>query len=224
MTVTEWSTFVDPQLPIPAEATLKHKVTNEMVAGAPTFGELAFMLHAALIDCDLMGQNVKFDLRFLEAEFARVGRPWSYADACVVDTLRIDQVRDPRDLTALLKKYCGLEHPEAHEALADVHGTINVLDGEFRAYPDLPSTIGELHALLWPRDPSWVDAAGKIVWRNQEACIGFGKWNGVPLKSVPKDYLAWIAKSDFADDVKAIVRDALVNKFPLRAITEAEAA
>lgn len=220
--VTEWSSLVDPQMPIPAEATLAHKITNDMIAGAPTWTEIARKIFNGLIDVDFVGQNVRFDLRFLEAEFARVGFKFSYAEAGIIDTLRIDQVKDPRDLTALLKKYCGeTEFADAHDAMADVRATARVLAGEFRTYTDLPQTVAELHALLFPRDPSWVDAVGKIVWRGQDACIGFGKWNGVPLRSVPKDYLSWMNGADFPDDVKQIIRNALDSKFPIRAAVEA---
>jgi DNA polymerase-3 subunit epsilon len=220
--VSEWSSFIDPQLAIPAEATLKHKISNEMVVGAPTFRDLAGRLAIGLTGCDFVGQNVKFDLRFLEAEFARVGRAWSYEDAKIIDTKRIDEVLSPRTLEALVEKYLKEQITNAHEALSDVRWTAKVLARMLEDYPQLPQTVDEFHALLFPRDTSWVDKAGKIVWRNQEACFGFGKWNGVPLKNVPKDYLAWIQGQDFPDDVKAIVRDALQNTFPIRAIAETE--
>jgi len=220
--VNEWTTFIDPQLAIPAEATLKHKITNEMVAGAPTFASLAGKLAVGLSGCDFVGQNVKFDLRFLEAEFARVGRQWSYAEAKIIDTKRIDEVLFPRTLEALVEKYLREQITDAHDAMSDVRWTIRVLAHMLDAYPNLPQTVDGLHEMLFPRDPSWVDASGKIVWRNQEACFGFGKWNGIPLKNVPKDYLTWIQGQDFQDDVKQIVRDALQNRFPIRAIAEAE--
>lgn len=216
--VREWSSFIDPQIDIPAEATLAHKITNEMVAGAPTFADLAAMLLTGLSNCDFVGQHVKFDLRFLAAEFARVGAAWSFDGACVIDTLRIDQVKDPRTLEALLKKYTGEEHPEAHEAMADVRAAVAVLHGELNTYPDLPHTIAELHALLWPRDPKWVDEAGKIAWRNREACVTFGKNNGRSLRDLAQNdrgFLEWVLAKDFPADVKAIIRDALVGRFPL---------
>lgn len=218
--MTMWSSFLDPQLQIPAEATLTHKITNAMVAGAPTFGDLASQLHAGLSDCDFVGQNVKFDLRFLEAEFARVGRRWSYADARIIDTKRIDEILHPRTLDALVRKYLHTDMTDAHDALSDVTWTTRVLAAMLAQHTELPATVETLHALLFPRDPSWVDAAGKIVWRNQEACFGFGKWNGVPLKSVPKDYLSWLQGQDFPEDVKTIVRNAQQNTFPVRALAQ----
>jgi DNA polymerase III subunit epsilon len=221
---TFWSTFIDPQMSIPAEATLAHKITNAMIAGAPTWSDVARTICAGLVNVDFIGQNVKFDLRFLEAEFKRVGVLWGYADALIIDTLRIDQVKDPRDLAALLRKYCGEEHFEAlaHDALNDVNGTARVLAAQLEAYRDLPQSVAALHALLFPRDPSWIDAVGKIVWRNAEACVGFGEHNGKPLKTCDKGFLRWMLRKDFADDVKQIVRDALDGKFPIRAAVESQ--
>ena len=216
--VREWSSFIDPGMNIPAEATLAHKITNDMIAGSPTFADLAGMLSTGLSDCDFIGQSVKFDLRMLDGEFTRVGVKWTYAGAYVIDTHRIDQVKDPRNLTALLKKYCGVDHPEAHEAMADVRASVRVLAGELAAYPDLPQTLAELHALLWPRDPRWVDEAGKLVWRNNEAAIGFGKNNGKTLRELvanDRSFLTWMLRNDFPDDVKDILRRALDGTFPV---------
>lgn len=217
--VTQWSTFVDPQLSIPAEATLKHKITNDMVAGAPTFGDLSPTLAAGLSGSDFIGYNLKsFDLKFLDAEFKRVGQPWSAEGARVIDPLRIWQVMSPRDLSAAVEEFLHEKHDDAHEALADVAGTTRALLAQLNRWPELPQSLDALHTLLYPRDPSWVDATGKIVWRSHDACIGFGaKWNGVALARVPKDYLAWMCRSDFPDDTKQIVRDAMNGKFPLKA-------
>lgn len=226
LSVTEWSTFVDPQLPIPAEATITHKITNDMVAGAPSFGDLSPRLAAGLSGCDFVGYNVKFDLRFLEAEFARVGVKWSYEDASILDGLRIWQVQDPRDLSAAVQRFLAEDHTGAHDALADVRATAGVVDAMLAHWPNLPSTVDGFHALLFARDPRWVDATGKIVWRNSDACLGFGKYNGWTLQRIvaaDRRYCETflLEKGNFPDDVKAIVRDALAQKFPVRALQEA---
>jgi DNA polymerase-3 subunit epsilon len=222
--VTEWSSFIDPQVPIPVGPAFKHKITNEAVTGAPTFHDLAPILAGGLSGCDFVGQNVRFDLRFLEAEFLRVGRIWSWADAAVIDTKRIDELERPRTLEALVREWRGEEISDAHEALSDVRWAIAVLTAMLERCPHLPSSVRDLHEHLWPRDPSWLDGTGRIIWRNQEACLSFGKWNGRPLQQVPEDYLQWMLEGSFDPDVKAIVRDALGGKFPVRALTPQEAA
>jgi DNA polymerase III subunit epsilon len=217
----EWSSLVDPQLPIPMEASHVHKISNEQVAGAPTWASLAGMLVEGLSGCDFIGQNVKFDLRFLEAEFARVGRSWSYEGAGILDTKRIDEILAPRTLAALVKKYLGEEITDAHEALADVQWTVKVLRHMLANNLELPMTVQALHELLWPIDPSWVDATGRIVWRNSEAALAFGKHNGWTLRQVPSDYLWWVVnKSDQPEDTKQIIRDALSGRYPIKALAQ----
>jgi DNA polymerase III subunit epsilon len=39
--VETWASIVDPEQPIPAEATAVHGITDAMAAGAPTFAQLA---------------------------------------------------------------------------------------------------------------------------------------------------------------------------------------
>ncbi len=218
----EWCSLVDPQLPIPMEASHVHKISNEQVAGAPTWATLAGMLVEGLTGCDFIGQNVKFDLRFLEAEFARVGRSWSYEGAAIIDTKRIDEILSPRTLAALVKKYLDQEITDAHEALADVQWTVKVLANMLAHNPTvLPAQVKQLHELLWPVDPSWVDSTGRIVWRNSEAALAFGKHNGWTLNQVPHSYLWWVVnKSDQPEDTKQIIRDAINGRYPIKALTQ----
>jgi DNA polymerase-3 subunit epsilon len=218
----EWSTFVDPQLAIPMEVSHIHKINNEMVAGSPTWSQLAAMLVEGLSGCDFIGQNVGFDLDFLAAEFARVGRSWSYEGAAIIDTKRIDEILNPRTLAALVKKYLGEEITDAHEAGSDVLWTVKVLANMLTNYaPPLPHQIAELHALLNPENDQYVDKKGRIVWRNAEASFAFGKHNGWLLRTVDNGYLWWVVnKSDQPDDVKQICRDAMVGKYPIKALAQ----
>ena len=63
----EWmSTRVNPEMPIPPKTTAIHGITDEDVADAPTFREIAKKLLIFLEGCDLAGYNaIKFDLPVL---------------------------------------------------------------------------------------------------------------------------------------------------------------
>jgi DNA polymerase-3 subunit epsilon len=60
------STLVRPTIPIPAEATAIHGITNEMVADAPTIADLHEQLQALMADRLVVIYNADYDLRMLK--------------------------------------------------------------------------------------------------------------------------------------------------------------
>ena len=68
----------NPEVPIPAETTDIHGITDGDVACEPNFKQYAKGIRDFLDGCDISGFNViKFDLPFLEAE-ARSGKYRAY--------------------------------------------------------------------------------------------------------------------------------------------------
>jgi len=100
---------VNPGVPIPPEATAVHGISDDDVADCPAFRAIAPGLARFLDGCDLAGFNIlNFDLRLLAAEFNRVGLVFPVAGRRIIDACRIFHQREPRDLTAAMKFYCGL--------------------------------------------------------------------------------------------------------------------
>ena len=202
---------IDPGMPIPAEAAAIHGITDAEVAGEPEFAELAEELRALLEGCDLCGFNLKkFDLRMLQAEFTRVGRPLALEGRAIVDPLQIYHQRERRDLAAAVRFYLGREHEEAHSAAGDVLVTAKILDAMVVRYTDLPTSVVGLHRLY--QDPACVDSDG--FFRRVEGQIRFvkGKHRGEPLTEVARrwpSYLEWMLGQSFPEDTKSVVRDAL---------------
>lgn len=60
--------LVNPGVPIPAEATRIHRITDDMVATAPTFSDLLVPLTTALHGCKIVIYNRDFDKRRLAIE------------------------------------------------------------------------------------------------------------------------------------------------------------
>ena len=78
---------VNPGMPIPAEATAIHGITDADAAKEPAFRQYAKSICDFLDDCDIAGFNViKFDLPFLEAEFARANVDFSRQGRFLVDS------------------------------------------------------------------------------------------------------------------------------------------
>ena len=216
--VEEYPFRVNPGIPIPRETTDIHGIRDEDVAGLPGFAEVASQVQAILADCDLSGYNaIRFDIPMLVAEMERAGNPLDLTGRCLIDPQRIFHRREPRDLSAALRFYCGQEHTGAHGALADVRATLRVLEGQLARYPDLPDSVDALHEYCNPRHPHWVDSQGRLRWVNGEVAIGFGKNQGRLLKamvSTDNGFLNWILTSDFPEDTKQIIRDAIAGNFP----------
>jgi DNA polymerase-3 subunit epsilon len=207
---------LNPEVLIPPDATAVHGITDADVATEPRFRQVARQLLVFLDGCDLCGYNLKkFDLRVLYAEFGRAGLTFSLEGRAIVDPMEIFHAREPRDLTAAMRFYCGQDHTQAHAAGQDAEAAALVLDAMLGRYADLPRSVAGLDQLF--KDPRAVDAAGFFTRVNDEIRFAGGKYRGQPLKVVAQtapDYLTWMLNSDFLEDTKRIVRLAFGNANP----------
>ena len=84
---------------------------------------------------------------------------------------------------------------------------------------ELPDSVDALAAYCEQSDPDAYDRARRFRWCGDELVINFGKHAGRTLRDLAENepgFLRWILRSDFADDVKKLVSDALIGKFPVR--------
>ena len=212
-----YQTLVNPEMPIPAEATAVHGISDSDVADAPTLGAVTRVILDELAGCDLSGFNVlRFDIPFLTEELHRVGYEWNTADLRVVDVQRIFHKMEPRDLSAALRFYCGKEHKGAHDALADVEATADVLLAQLERYPEaLQGDVAFLGELSGDRQRS-PDAAGKLKFDEKGAiCLSFGKYAGWTLENIGRNdpgYLQWLmTKAELPGSTLAVMRNALAD-------------
>ena len=121
-TVSHWETLVDPERdPGPTEI---HGVTSAMLERAPTFAAIAGNLASSLEGRVLVAHNAKFDVGFLDAEFARAGVGWSREPLC---TLKLARRRGlPLSLAACCGAF-GIVNHDAHRALGDAVATAELL-------------------------------------------------------------------------------------------------
>lgn len=214
---TQWSSLVNPGMPIPPGATAIHRITDAMVANSPTFDALASTIAKAFVGCDIAGFNVrKFDWPFLLAEFGRVGFQVDWQPK-FVDVMAIFHAFVRRDLSAASMHYLGREHVDAHSAEADVTITEEVLWKQLEKHPEVPRSPAEIHDWLFPTDPSAVDSGGRFRWEGDEVVLAFGKHAGTKLRQVDSGFLRWMTSASFiAEDAKAIARDAINGKYPTK--------
>jgi DNA polymerase-3 subunit epsilon len=117
--VSEWSSLVNPGIPIPAEIQWLTGITNEMVRGAPSFGELAQDLYDRLDSAVFVAHNARFDYGFLRAEFSRAGLSFQAKTLCTVRLSRhLYPDRSPHTLDAIIERF-DLGGEQRHRALGD---------------------------------------------------------------------------------------------------------
>ena len=205
----------NPGIPIPAEATAIHGITDEDVAHEPPFSARARSLAELLEPCDLGGFNIRrFDIPMLLAEFKRAGVPFSVHGRRLIDAQVIFHREEPRDLSAAARFYLGREHEDAHTALGDIRTTAAVLSAQLRKHPDVPQTLDGLQAYCDEVAPFRTELDR---WFDRSDDQGFvfrrGKHRGIPLREVANttpDYLQWMLGADDMDDeVLEVVREAL---------------
>lgn len=223
---------INPGMHIPEEATAIHHISDADVANEPSFRNIAKNFYIFLEDCDLAGYNiVKFDLPVLTREFQRAGLSFSLEGRRVIDVYAIFCRMEPRSLTAAYKFFCGKKLEGAHGALADTEATAEVFEAQLKRYrdpgyhdlpeniPAFPANLDELHEFCKSQAPDWIDANGRFKWRGAEAVVAFGRHSGTPLRTIAAespDFLQWILKADFPEDVRKIASDALAGVFPVR--------
>lgn len=207
--------LINPEVPIPEDATEIHGITDSDVAGKPNFNQCSAELIAFIADCDIAGFNVKrFDLPFLETEFRRAGVDFSRQNRSIIDALVIYHKFEQRNLEAAYQRYCGKELSDGHSSIVDVRATVEILDAQISLYAELPKDVCGLHEFCCELGESnFVDKQGKFIFLEDEITFNFGQHKGERLKDVAKsapDYLKWILhKSDFSLEVQEIVLRAL---------------
>lgn len=151
------------------DALAVHGITPEFLADKPVFADVAGEIVNFFDGAKFVAHNAKFDMGFLNAEFARLGLPPVEAER-VVDTLSLARRRHPmgpNSLDALCKRY-GIDnsHRTRHgalldaELLADVY--IEMLGGRQAA-------LGLVNETQEGSDREQLAAAGMSVSRRQIA-------------------------------------------------------
>jgi DNA polymerase-3 subunit epsilon len=201
---------INPGIPIPAEASAIHGITNEDVKGCPMFKEIAKSLAAFIEGCDLVGYNLlKFDVPLLVEEFLRAGVDVNFRKRKIIDVQNIFHKMEQRTLVAAYKFYCNKSLEDAHHAEADTKATYEILQSQLDRYPDLQNDVKFLSEFSTQNQT--LDYAGRfIVDKNNEPIFNFGKYKGRQVREVLRiepAYYAWMMNSDFTLDTKRILTE-----------------
>ena len=196
---------INPEMPIPAEATAIHHITDADVANEPTFRQLAKSLAEIFADCDIAGFNSnRFDIPLLLEEFHRAGIVLDLSKTRFVDVQTIYHKMEPRNLSAAYKYYCGQDLEAAHSANADTRATLEVLKAQLDKYPELTNDVKALSEFSCHNRN--VDFAGRLIYNDaNKEVINFGKYKGQLAEDVLRrdpGYYSWVQQGDFQQNTK----------------------
>lgn len=168
--------LINPDKTIPQDVVELTGISNDDVADAPKFKEVAQRMNEEMSGCDFAGYNSNhFDIPMLAEEFLRAGIDFDFSKCRLIDVQTIFHKMERRNLAAAYKFYCGRKMEEdftAHRADEDTEATYRVLMGELDMYA--PGVQEEPERVLendmdflaeFSKQNENVDFAGRIVWK-----------------------------------------------------------
>jgi len=179
--VREYATLLNPMQQIPRYISGLTGITDQMVAEAPLFEDIADELFDLLDDKVFIAHNVQFDYSFIKKAFEKSGYTYRAKKLC---TVRMSRKAYPGLRSYSLGNLCeSLEIPitDRHRAMGDARATTILFDRILRQKPEIVEQM--LHHrsrenLLPPHLPReefdalpeacgvyyFIDAHGKVIY------------------------------------------------------------
>lgn len=126
--VDKFSTLLNPECNIEPMYTKLTGITNEMVAHAPKFHEVAKKIIEMTEGRIFVAHNVSFDYNFIKEEFASLGYKFQREKLC---TVRLSRKLIPGKISSSLGNLCsslGIENEARHRAEGDAVATAKLFD------------------------------------------------------------------------------------------------
>ena len=155
---SEYSTLINPQRKL--AATHIHGLTEQDVAGAPTFAQVAGEIAHRLSGAVIVAHNLEFEDRFMAAEFSRAKYPAPHwPGLCTMVTVRAQMDGRTYKLASVYRTMTGQWPREQHAALEDARSAAIVL---YRLVETAPAPL----RYYGPRPvvtPGWPGSTGSLA-------------------------------------------------------------
>ncbi len=126
--IDQYETLIDPECHIPYGITELTGITDEMVAGAPKFYEVAKKVVELTEGAVFVAHNVRFDYSFIQEEFRRLGYTYTRKKLC---TVRMSRKSFPGlrsySLSNLIRHF-NLNVGARHRAMGDTMATVDLFE------------------------------------------------------------------------------------------------
>jgi DNA polymerase III subunit epsilon len=207
--------LINPEIPIPEEASRLHGITDEMVEDAPKFKDLSKLIIEALEASEIfVAYNSSFDFSFLQYELYRDSKyELRESNFVFIDPYRVFKKMFPHSLQNAYRFYLGEEMQDAHSAMADIIATKKILEKQKELYSDFfaqnPKEIEKQSLGKYKTQGRWFDLREDAIYFKQ------GKHKGEKFsKETHLDYLNWIASlEDLTLSERFLISDLLRKGF-----------
>lgn len=196
----EWSSLLRPDHRIPDHIRQLTGISNEMVADAPRFDELAGTLYDRLEGRVFVAHNARFDHGFIRAAFRRAGMDFRPKVLCTVRLSRRLYPEERRhNLDALIARH-DLEIGDRHRALGDARALWQFWQRVSRAFAPsrLETAVREL--LGSPALPPHLDAELLERMPDEPGVYLFYGENDLPIYIGKSKHLRTRVMSHFSAD------------------------
>lgn len=142
--VEEYQTLINPERRIPYNITVLTGITDEMVADAPKFYEVAKKVVEMTEDAVFVAHNASFDYNFIRNEYRSLGYEYKREKLC---TVRMSRKAFPGRQSYSLGVLCrdlGIKNDARHRAAGDAMATVQLLEMILAQKDGVPSTKKEL--------------------------------------------------------------------------------
>ena len=212
--------LVNPQRPIPRDASRVHGIYDQDVRSKPVFKECANELAELMEGAVIVGHNArKFDMPLLQNEFYRCGisppKPLVVLDT--LEAVRRVKIPRPHNLGAQCARH-GIDLSNAHDAAADAAACLLLLWKVMRDHPssfrrslqeieewlisgEVRKDESELGRAL--TDLESLDKNGRIRIDEGAYIVAFGRHRGKDLQSIEREdprYVDWLISANGIED------------------------
>jgi DNA polymerase-3 subunit epsilon len=143
----EFSSLINPEKNIPYHITALTGISNEMVANAPRFYEVAKEIVELTENKIFVAHNVSFDYNFIKSEFKRLGYEYKRDKLC---TVKLSRKLIPGKRSYSLGRLCeelGILIEDRHRATGDAKATVKLLDLLLKSEGAQQSLIDEVRGI-----------------------------------------------------------------------------
>ena len=199
LTGRQFQRYLNPERPSNPEAQRVHGLSDDFLATQPGFASVADELLAFVADAEVVIHNAAFDVGFIDAELARIGRPpLARAVVQITDSLRLARETYPgksNSLDALCRRL------EVDASTRTLHGAL--LDAGLLAEVFIRMTRGQDSLVIYAG--SEADAPGRAAAQR----VDLSQYTLVVVEPDPQEataHAALVAELDKASGGRALWR------------------